>query len=47
MRWRKAGGDEPGFERLPICIPQKRLGERPVERLVKRSQRLDQPVIAL
>jgi hypothetical protein len=40
---RQKGGGEPGLEKLLIYIPQKRLGKRPVERLMKRSQRRDQP----
>ena len=37
-------GNEPGFEKLSIYIPQKRLGKRPVERLMKLGRRRDRSV---
>ncbi len=35
---------DPGLEKLSIYIPQKKMGEKPVERLIKLGQRRDRSV---
>lgn len=41
---RRGMAKDPGLEKLSIYIPQKKMGEKPVERLIKLGQRRDRSV---
>jgi hypothetical protein len=44
MHRQKGGENEPALEKLSIYIPQKGLGKRPGERLMKLGRRRDRSV---